>query len=96
VAAVSPIIGGAAVSGPAGELMRAQGLPVSPSGVARAYAGFLDVLVTDERDAGASMDAPGIRVHAASTIMKSMAEKAALARAVLGFALERELKVASR
>lgn len=96
VVAVSPIIGGAAVSGPAGELMRAQGLPVSPTGVARAYAGFLDVLVTDERDAGASVDAPDIRVQVANTIMKSMAEKAALARAVLGFALERELKVASR
>src|SRR5262249_8311754 len=38
VVAVSPIIGGAAVSGPAGQLMAARGLPVSPLGVARAYA----------------------------------------------------------
>src|SRR5439155_1317320 len=37
VVAVSPIVGGAAVSGPAGELMRARGLPVSPVGVAAAF-----------------------------------------------------------
>ena len=38
VVAVSPIVGGAAVSGPAGRLMAAAGLPVSAAGVARAYA----------------------------------------------------------
>src|SRR6266403_1222761 len=38
VVGVSPIVGGAAVSGPAGALLRARGLPVSPIGVARAYA----------------------------------------------------------
>ena len=43
--AVSPIIGGDAVSGPAGRLMAMAGLPVSAAGVARAYAGWLDVLV---------------------------------------------------
>jgi LPPG:FO 2-phospho-L-lactate transferase len=48
--AVSPIVGAAAVSGPAGELMRACGLPVSPVGVARAYTPWLDLLVMDRRD----------------------------------------------
>src|SRR5215470_4110493 len=41
VIGVSPIVAGAAVSGPAGTLMRARGLPISPCGVARAYAPWL-------------------------------------------------------
>jgi LPPG:FO 2-phospho-L-lactate transferase len=48
--AISPVVGGAAVSGPAGELMRACGLPVSPVGVARAYTPWLDLLVMDRKD----------------------------------------------
>lgn len=95
IAAVSPIVGGAAVSGPAGELMRAQRLPVSPAGVAQAYADFLDVLVMDERDAGASVDIPAIEVRVANTIMKTMADTAQLARTVLGFIREHALKTAS-
>ena len=49
VAAVSPIVGGDAVSGPAGRLMAAAGLPVSATGVARAYGGWLDRLVFNRR-----------------------------------------------
>ncbi|HLF48020.1 MAG TPA: 2-phospho-L-lactate transferase, partial [Methylomirabilota bacterium] len=48
--AISPIVGGESVSGPAGRLMAALGLPVSPAGVARAYAPWLDALVFDEQD----------------------------------------------
>jgi len=51
VAAVSPIIGNAAVAGPAGILMTAQGLPCSIAGVAKAYEDFLDLLICDTRDA---------------------------------------------
>src|SRR5262249_39601685 len=51
VIGVSPIVGDAPVSGPAGALMRARGLPVSPLGVAQAYADWLDALVVDTRDA---------------------------------------------
>jgi LPPG:FO 2-phospho-L-lactate transferase len=50
VAAVSPIVGREAVSGPAGKLMRACGLPVSATGVARAYVPWLDLLICDRRD----------------------------------------------
>jgi LPPG:FO 2-phospho-L-lactate transferase len=50
VVGVSPIVGDAAVSGPAGDLMRARGLPVSPVGVARAYAPWLDALVVEPSD----------------------------------------------
>ena len=85
VAAVSPIVGGAAVSGPAGELMQAQGLPVSAAGVARIYADFLDLLVADDKDAGDGATIEGVAVRYTNTVMKSEAQKTALARAVLDF-----------
>ena len=85
VAAVSPIIGGAAVSGPAGAMLASQGLPVSIAGVAKIYEDFLDILivdVVDERSAE-KLERPGLRVHCANTIMKSADDKANLARTVL-------------
>jgi LPPG:FO 2-phospho-L-lactate transferase len=51
VVAISPLIGSAAVSGPAAKLMEACGYEVSPSGVARCYHDFLDNIVIDTRDA---------------------------------------------
>lgn len=85
VVAVSPIVGGAAVSGPAGILMAAQGLPVSIAGVAQAYKDFLDVLIVDHRDATAAeeLQRAGLRVHCANTIMRSAEEKIDLAQTVL-------------
>ncbi len=50
VAAVSPIVGGAAVSGPAAQLMQMMGWPSTIAGVAKAYEDFLDVLVVDNAD----------------------------------------------
>src|ERR1700740_62132 len=71
VAAVSPIVGGAAVSGPAGILMASQGLPVSIAGIAQAYREFLDILVVDTRDAqpAEELRRSGLRVHCANTVM---------------------------
>jgi LPPG:FO 2-phospho-L-lactate transferase len=48
--AVSPIVGGSAVSGPAGELMQMMGWPSTIAGVAKAYDDFLDVLVADSSE----------------------------------------------
>ncbi len=89
VVAVSPIVGTAAVSGPAGALMAAHGLPVSIAGIAEAYADFLDVLIADPADAGsaAELRRPGLQVHCVPSIMKSDDDKAALARAALQLAL---------
>ncbi len=50
IAAVSPIVGGAAVSGPAAQLMQMKGWPSTIAGVAQAYEDFLDVLVVDRAD----------------------------------------------
>lgn len=85
VLAVSPIIGGDAVSGPAGRLMAMAGLPVSAAGVARAYAGWLDVLVADERDRALvpEIEALGPRAATADTLMTGRAAETALARHLL-------------
>lgn len=88
VAAVSPIVGGAAVSGPAGELMKTQGLGVSAQGVAQAYADFLDVLIVDERDAAEkpALENLGVELRTARTVMKSDVDKAELAWTALTIA----------
>jgi LPPG:FO 2-phospho-L-lactate transferase len=85
IAAISPIVGDKAVSGPADILMAAQGLPVSIAGVAQAYREFLDILIVDNRDAKAAerLQQSGLRVHCADTIMGTADEKADLARQVL-------------
>lgn len=85
VLAISPIVGGAPVSGPAGKLMVAKGLPVSALGVARLYRPWLDVLVLDRRDEGLAPDiaALGIAPLVTGTIMTDRRAEAALARAAL-------------
>jgi LPPG:FO 2-phospho-L-lactate transferase len=85
IAAVSPIVAGEAVAGPAGILMAAQGLPVSVAGVAQAYHDFLDMLIIDVRDAeaGDELRKSGLRVQVAKTVMRTSEDKADLATAVL-------------
>jgi LPPG:FO 2-phospho-L-lactate transferase len=85
VAAVSPIVGHAAVAGPAGILMNARGLPCSIAGVAKAYQDFLDLLICDTRDArdAEALRKSGLRVQCCQSIMRSATDRAALARTVL-------------
>jgi len=85
VVAVSPIVGGAAVSGPAGRLMASAGLPVSAVGVARAYGAWLDRLVFDEQDRALAdeIQAVGVAPVPAPTMMSSREAEIALARQVL-------------
>ncbi|HUK23632.1 MAG TPA: 2-phospho-L-lactate transferase [Terriglobales bacterium] len=85
VAAVSPIVGRAAVSGPAGALMAAQGLEVSLAGIARIYDDFLDVLVADESDSAeaAELRQGGLPVQCAGTLMKAAEDRVGLALAAV-------------
>ena len=85
VVAVSPIVAGEAVAGPAGILMASQGLAVSIAGIAEAYHDFLDLLVVDVRDAQAAevLQRTGMRVHCAKTVMRTSEDKAGLALSVL-------------
>jgi LPPG:FO 2-phospho-L-lactate transferase len=92
VVAVSPIVGGAAIKGPAAPLMTALGYEVSARGVAACYAGLADVLVIDNVDAALADDirATGMDVVVTDTIMRGPAEKRALAQAALAAAQEYE------
>ena len=85
--AVSPIIGGQALKGPAAKMMREQGLEVSALGVARHYAGLVDGFVLDEADAGltAEVRALGMTPFVTDSIMRDKAGRKRLAVEVLEF-----------
>ncbi len=89
IVAVSPIIGEAAVSGPAAALMRMSGWPSTIAGIAQAYEDFLDVLVVDSADAAAAdaLSIDQLRVICTKTLMHSLGDKISLARAILDSSL---------
>lgn len=88
VVAVSPIIGTAAVSGPAGDLMRAQGLEVSIVGVAKAYEDFLDLLVAHESDAelAKTVKVGKGELHCADILMRTIDDRTRVASTALSLA----------
>ncbi len=83
--AVSPIIGGAALRGPAAKIMAELGYPASCVGVARQYQGICDYFLLDQRDAGLSpeIEELGMTPLVAPIIMQSDDDKVALANYVL-------------
>jgi LPPG:FO 2-phospho-L-lactate transferase len=85
VIAVSPIVAGVALKGPADRLMAELGTEPSVVGVARLYAPWTSTLVIDEadRDRVTAVEAEGIRCVVAPTIMNSPDRAAALAQRVL-------------
>lgn len=85
IVAVSPIIGGKAVKGPTAKIMGEFGLSSSAAEVARHYGDLLDGFVIDHADAGVA-DSLGVRSTVAQTLMTTLADREALARAVLDFA----------
>jgi LPPG:FO 2-phospho-L-lactate transferase len=84
VVAVSPIIAGQAVKGPTAKMMTELGLEVDPLTVAAHYGGLIDGYVMDGADSqmAAMLDLP---VETTRTLMQSLDDRDALARAVLDF-----------
>lgn len=82
VVAVSPIIGGQAVKGPAASLMRDHGREVSPRGIAQHFDGIIDGLVIDHADAALATDI-GLPVRVTKSLMTSDADRLALANCCL-------------
>jgi LPPG:FO 2-phospho-L-lactate transferase len=82
VLAVTPIIGGKAIKGPAAKMMTELGLNVSAAGVARRYVGLIDAFVVDQSDP-APEPLPGVTFVSAATLMSSVDDRLWLARAVL-------------
>jgi LPPG:FO 2-phospho-L-lactate transferase len=90
VIAVSPIVGGAAVKGPAAQLLRGIGCEVSASGVARLYARWIDGIVIDQRDRDqiGEIESLGLACRAVDSIMRSPEVSSRLAQTVLELARE--------
>jgi LPPG:FO 2-phospho-L-lactate transferase len=80
--AVSPIVAGRALKGPADRMLASLGYEVSAVGVARLYEGLVDRYVLDEADADLApqVEALGMEVVVAPTVMRTDADRASLAR----------------
>jgi LPPG:FO 2-phospho-L-lactate transferase len=88
--AVSPIIGGRPVKGPADRLLRAQGTEVSARGVAGLYSGITKAMVIDEVDVDqlADLEALGLRALATQTLMTTPEIAKGVAEAALSLCAE--------
>ena len=90
VVAISPIIQGATLKGPADLMLQGLGFEVSAYGVAQYYDDLLSGYILDTLDAslGPRVEALGLRVEVTNSIMKTLDDKVALARAALTLARE--------
>ncbi|MSO55198.1 MAG: 2-phospho-L-lactate transferase [Rhodospirillales bacterium] len=88
VIAVSPIVGGQAIKGPAAKMMRELGIRASALAVAERYASFCDGFVIDEADVALAgpIAKLGLRVLIERTVMKTLDDRVRLGRAVVAFA----------
>ncbi len=88
VAAVSPLVGGRALRGPADRMARTLGAESSAVGIARLYAGLIDALLVDDVDAAEApaIAALGIEPVVGPTIMGDDASRASLAAAAVAAA----------
>ena len=86
--AVSPIVGGQAIKGPAAQILETLGHEVSALGVARLYEGLVDVMVVDDADAAlrGPIEDLGFEVLVTDTIMGGPAGRERLARELLAVA----------
>jgi LPPG:FO 2-phospho-L-lactate transferase len=87
VIAITPIVCGQALKGPAAKMLDDLGHPVSALGVAQIYRDLIDMFVLDERDLGLREDIGllGIEVRTADTVMNTLDDKITLARQLLDF-----------
>lgn len=86
--AVSPIVGGNALKGPAAKMMAELDMPVTVTALAEYYNGFIDALVIDHQDAASipAIERLGLHVLATDIIMTTAADRARLAQEILDFA----------
>ena len=99
IAAISPIVKGATIKGPADRMLREVGLEASATTIARLYADFLDFIIIDKKDSSLAEtiehlpmpdDRPNLTVVTTNTIMKNMKAKVSLARTALHAVTEGE------
>lgn len=87
IVAVSPIIAGQAIKGPAAKMYAELGIRPQALAVAQHYGSLLDGFVLDEQDAAEAgqVEAAGIRARVTATVMKTRQDRERLAREVLEF-----------
>jgi len=85
IVAISPIVGGATIKGPADKLMRGLGLEVSAFSVASLYQDFLNTFILDKADEAEKekIENLGITAITADTVMRSLEDKMTLATLAL-------------
>jgi LPPG:FO 2-phospho-L-lactate transferase len=85
--AVSPIVGGRALKGPADKMLLSLGHEVSASGVAAMYSGLVDGMVVDsvDEEERAGIEDIGMRVLVTNSVMRDARDRARLARETLEF-----------
>jgi len=85
VVAISPIVGGRPIKGPADKLMQGLGLEVSAYSVAHLYRDFLDTLIIDKTDEAEKehIESLGMQAIATNTIMKTLEDKVQLTKVTL-------------
>lgn len=90
VAAISPIVGGTALKGPAAKMMAELGMDVSASGVAWMYRDFVDVFILDacDRTQSEAIERHGMRAIVEDTLMETLDDKTRLAEKALQHALK--------
>ncbi|MGD9538814.1 MAG: 2-phospho-L-lactate transferase [Alphaproteobacteria bacterium] len=83
--AISPIVGGRTIKGPAADMMHTMGHDPSIAGVATLYRGLMDAFVVDERDRDAALPLmqDGLAVWLEQTVMQSRADKQRLAERIM-------------
>jgi LPPG:FO 2-phospho-L-lactate transferase len=88
IVAISPLVGGRALKGPAAKMMTELGLGSDTVAVGRFYAGLIDGLIIDQADADQvpAIEALGIRALVAPTVMTDLDDRIALAGTALAFA----------
>ena len=83
VVAVSPLIGGTTVKGPADKVLLSLGLAPGNAGVAAAYEGLIDVLVIDESDRDDAPQTSELEIVATSILIPTLESGAQLAKEIL-------------
>ena len=85
--AVSPIVGGIAIKGPAAKMMTELGIPSTATEVARHYSGLIDGIVIDEvdREQVRQIESLGIKAFVTKTVMSTIDDKISLAAECIEF-----------
>jgi LPPG:FO 2-phospho-L-lactate transferase len=84
--AISPIVAGAPIKGPADKLLKGLGYEVSAYSVARLYADFIDAYILDivDHEEKDKIERLGLKVRETNTIMASMEDRIRLAKVAIG------------